>query len=174
MTRLKLEERKFKVMAKLIIEDSVSRKIGMTSKWWFVLVIGAGMGLLYWLFTKLIDQFIIEAIFCGSSFNADMCSNAIGTSGNLAGILVALIGLVLLIRVSTPRPLIVSIATFITLWGMASWTSGLGWAEIVAWEVLLFILSYCLFSWLSRYKRSAVAISLTLVAIIVLRILAML
>lgn len=161
-------------MAKLILDDSYPSKVSSSYSWWKISLVGAGMGSLYWFFTMLIRQFIVEPIFCGSSLNVEVCSNAVGVSGNLANIFIAVIGLTVLIKIATPRPLIVSVATMVVLWDLAGWTNGLAWAEIVAWEAVLFVASYLLFSWIGRYTRSVSVIVVTLIAVIGLRIMAVL
>lgn len=141
-------------MAKIILDDSQPRAVSLSYSWWMIALIGAAMGVLYWALTLLVGHFIVDPLSCNDAVDASTCANSLEISGNVAGILVATIGLGVLVRLRVLRPLIVAIATAVALWGLAGWTDGLGWAEVVAWSVLLYALCYVLFSWISRYARS--------------------
>ena len=153
-------------MAQVILDDNQPRSVSISYSWWMVALTGVAVGVLYWLLTIATGHFIVDPLFCSGSANAAACSNSVGIAGNVAGILVATVGLGVLVRLQVPRPLIVAVSTAIVLWGLSGWTEGLGWAEIVAWSSILYGLSYVLFSWISRYTRS-VPVLVTAVAIIV-------
>jgi len=154
-------------MAKLILDETQPRAVSLSYSWWMMALIGAALGVLYWVLTLLVGHFIIDPLFCSDAVRASTCSSSVEISGNVAGILVATIGLGILVRLNVLRPLIVAIATAAILWGLASWTDGLGWAEVVAWSVLLYALCYVLFSWISRYARS-VPVLVAVVAIVMI------
>jgi hypothetical protein len=65
------------------------------------------------------------------------------------------------------RPLVVVIATSASLWGLAEWTGGFGWIEIIAWDTLLYAISYMLFSWIARYAKT-VPVLIVIITIVVL------
>ena len=157
-------------MAKLILDDTQPRAVSLSYSWWTMALVGAAIGALYWALTVFVGHFIIDPLFCRNSVNAATCSNSLGISGSVAGILVATLGLGALVRLSVLRPLVIAIATAILLWGLASWTDGLGWAEIIAWSVVLYALSYVLFSWVSRYARSIPVIVVVAIIVIIARI----
>lgn len=157
-------------MAKVIFDSTKHQVASSVYSWWKILLVGAGMGAMYWLFTSLLLQFIIEPIFCGSSLSVDVCSDRLAVSGNLAGIFVALIGLFVLVKLSIPRPLIVVLSNLILLWDLAKLTDGLTWAEIAAWQVLLFAVGYLSLSWLARYAKSLLVIVLSLAVVVLARI----
>lgn len=157
-------------MAKLILDDSQPRAVSLSYSWWMMALIGAGLGVLYWGLTLLVGQFIIDPIFCRDAANASTCTSSVEISGNIAGILVATIGLGVLVRLGVLRPLIVAVATAATLWGLAGLTDGLGWAEVAAWSAVLYALCYVLFSWISRYARSVPVLIAAIVIVIIARI----
>ena len=69
--------------------------------WWVkgqIIYIGLGMGLLWWLLTAILRQYVIEPLACRDLSSAASCVNAIGISGNIAAVLVAVLGTWLLIR----------------------------------------------------------------------------
>lgn len=161
-------------MAAVILDQTHAQTVTSTYSWWRIALIGGGIGLVYWLLTIFISQFIIDPLFCRSAVNALACSNSVELSGNIANILVATGALALLVRLRIVRPLVVVVATAVIVWGLAGWTEGLVWAEAAAWSILLFGLSYLLFSWISRYSRSTpVLIAVVLVVLIARIILAL-
>lgn len=161
-------------MARLILNDSYPSEVSSLYSWWKITIVGFSTGVLYWILTILINQFVVEPMFCGANLNAQICSGSIEMAGNLANIVVALVGLFVLVRLGVLRPLIVAVSSAVVLWGLAGWTSGLFWLEVAGWSVLLFVLNYVLFSWLARYTKSIAVIIMTLVVVVTIRIVTML
>ena len=157
-------------MAQVILDDNQPRSVSLSYSWWMVALIGASIGVLYWLLTLAVGHFIIDPLFCGSSSNAVTCANSVGVAGNVAGVLVATIGLGVLVRLQVLRPLIIAVSTAIILWGLSGWTEGLGWAEVAIWSIVLYALSYVLFSWISRYARSVPVLMAALAIVVIARI----
>ena len=154
-------------MAKVIVDETQPQAVSLSYSWWRIALVGAAIGIIYWALTAVVSHFIIDQLFCRSSVSALACSNSVGLAGNIASILIAAVGLVVLVRLRVLRPLIVVVATAIVSWGLASWTEGLAWGEIAFWSALLYSLSYVLFSWISRYSRTIpVLISVALVVIV--------
>lgn len=154
-------------MAKVIVDETQLQAVSLSYSWWRMALVGAALGIIYWTLAFIVSHFIVDPLFCRSSVNALACSDSVGLSGNIASILVATIGLVVLVGLKVSRPLIVAVAAAIVLWGLAGWTDGLAWGEIAFWSALLFSLSYVLFSWVSRYSRTIpVLISVALVVIV--------
>ncbi len=157
-------------MVQVILDDNQPRSVSSSYSWWMLALIGAVVGVLYWLLTLAVGHFIIDPLFCGSSSSAVTCANSVGVAGNVAGVLVATIGLGIMVRLRVLRPLIIAVSTAIILWGLSGWTEGLGWAEIVAWSTVLYALSYVLFSWISRYARSVPVLMAALAIVVIARI----
>lgn len=157
-------------MAKLILNDNQPQLISRTYSWWKQSIIGATVGILYWVLTIAVEHFIIDPLFCHASANITSCSNSIIVSGNVAAVLAATVGLVLLVRFGTLRPVIIAFASLILLWGLSGWTDGLGWAEVILWSVGLYLLSYILFSWISRYTRTMSVLIVVIVLLVVGRL----
>lgn len=162
-------------MAKVIKEETIQAQvISPVYSPWHIAAVGAALGAAYWALTALIDYFIISPVFCRSAGNTLVCINSVSVSGDIATILVAVIGIALMIRLRIMQPLIIAVASAAVLWGLGGWTNGLAWGEIVAWSALLYGLSYLLFSWISRYTRIVpvliyiIAIVLTIRIILVL------
>ena len=69
--------------------------------WWVkgrIVYIGLAMGLLWWILTAIIRQYVVEPIACRDLSTATACVNSIGVSGSIAAVLVAVAGTFLLVR----------------------------------------------------------------------------
>lgn len=141
-------------MARLTVEETYPQPVNRAYSWWRVALLGAALGVVYWTLTVLLGQYVAEPLYCGASLAASACVNSVNLAGDIAAIIVAVIGLIVLVRMHVLRPIVVVVATMIALWGLSGWTKGLNWGEIVFWCALLYGTSYVLFSWISRYIKT--------------------
>lgn len=154
-------------MAELIQEERYPQTISVTFPWWQVALTGLAVGALYFIVTSAIERFFIDPLYCREMVNAAMCANSVGIAGNIAAVIIGAVGLGVLVSLRTARPIIVVTVSAILLWGLSSWTQGLGWAEIVAWSALLYGLSYVMFSWICRFNDNmSVVVGSLLVAVV--------
>lgn len=137
---------------------------------WLICLVGAGLGLAYWALAQILSSFMIEPIFCHSANSVTTCLQATEISGAIASIFVTALAVVVMISLKMVRPLIIALSSTIVLWGLAGWTSGLGWFESVLWSIFLYAVSYVLFSWIARYLLIRPVIISMLVIIIIARI----
>ena len=135
-------------MAKIIESKVDSRTVSQSYSIWRTALLGMVLGVIFWILTAIISRY----------------SNSIQITGDVATILVATIGIIVMVRQRASRPLLVTIAAAVSLWGLALWTEGLVWGETLAWSVLLYALAYILFSWIVRYAR---IIPVTIIALII-------
>ena len=139
--------------------------------WWVkgrIIYIGLAMGLLWWVLTAIIRQYVVEPIACRDLSTATACVNSICVSGSIAAVLVAVAGTFLLVRYLQPRPIISAVATMILLWDLGSMVNGLAWWVTLLWALFFYTASYGLFSMIARIQWLAAA--LTLAALIVVGI----
>lgn len=137
-----------------------------------VVLLGAGLGVLYWLLTLLIKQIVFVPLFCGDPTNS-ACVGATGSAGVIALIITTIAGLLGLVRLAIYRPLLVVLAAAVCLWGVSAWTANMYWFEALAWTIVLFALCYTLFTWLVRPRSFGFALVLVVVSVILIRIVAM-
>jgi hypothetical protein len=157
-------------MAKVI----QSQQQFIVEPWWAkarILYIGLGMGLLWWVLTAILRQYVIEPIACRDLSSASACVNSVGVGGSIAAVLVAVVGTWLLIRFFQPRPIIISVATIALLWDLGSVLSGLPWWAVLLWALFLYTASYTLFSMISRVVWLAWALTLAAVIVVGIRLL---
>lgn len=134
-----------------------------------VALFGAGLGVVSWLLTLLVRQIIFVPLFCGDPANS-LCVGATGSAGVLALIVTAIIGLLGLVRLGVYRPLLVALAAAVSLWGIAVWTGSMVWYEAVAWTIILYALTYVVFTWLVRPRAFGFAAGAVIVVVILSRI----
>ena len=156
-------------MAKIIDSNIESQIIKPTYNLWKIVVVGIGAALLFSLLTVIIERYVINSFFCKSSA-ATICTNSIGISGTIAIIVSVIVSTVAMLRLRLIQPLLISVAVGASLWTLAQWTSGLGWLEILIWNLSLYVLAYMLFSWIARYIRVVPVLTITLIIIIAVHV----
>lgn len=142
--------------------------------WWGklrILFTGAGLGLIWWVLASLLKRYVIEPIACQNLNNANVCIDSFGVAGNIAIVLVTVIGVYVLIRSSQPRPIIISVASAVMLWGLAGFMTGLAWYETLLWAVGLFALTYALFSMVVRIHSLVFSLITAAVVLLAVRLL---
>lgn len=122
-----------------------------------VAVTGLVLGILTWGLTLLLERFVLRALFCGDP-SAAACVNITTYAGNIAAVIVAIIGVVALVRLNVFRPLLIVLGGAISLWGMAAWLQDLGRVEQVLWSALLYALLYSLYAWVARIRNAVVVL----------------
>lgn len=138
--------------------------------WLRIVLVGAGVGVVAWIFTILLNQYVIEPLTCRQIADAAQCVNSLSISGNIAAILAALLAIFALVRINIAQPVIIAGGSVALLWGLAGWTNGLFWLESISWGILLWALSFGLFAWITRYTRLIPAIIIALVVTVIIRI----
>ena len=116
-----------------------------------IVVVGLILGLLFWGLNAVIGRF----------------TSSLTMSGDIATILVATIGLIVMVTMRMARPIIIVLACGVTLWELASLTNSFSLGEMIAWDVILYALAYVLFSWISRFSR-AVPVLISIITIVVI------
>ena len=133
-------------------------------------LLGVGMGFVAWLAGLIVRHIVLVPLFCGDPASI-VCVNQVDVAANIAAIVVVFIGMMGLVRLSMYRPLIIVLATAVSLWGIGTWTAHLTWYEALAWFVLLYALCYLAFAWLVRPRSFAPMIVLVALAVALIRLL---
>ena len=134
------------------------------------LAIGLIVGFLTYVGYLGIQQFALEPVFCQSN-NARYCSITPNIGIVLSIVIFHFLGLVALVRVGVIRPLLVVLATIITLLGFHAWFAGQSWWIGALYLGLLTGFSYLYFSWINRMSAFPVALGLTLISLVAVRLL---
>ncbi len=141
-------------MAKIVDSEIDSQPIISYNPVWHIVSVGVILGILYCALTALISKLFGLA----------------SVAGDISTILVATVGIVVMLNLRMARPLVVALASAISLWGLSKLTAGLGWVEIVLWSAFLYGISYLLFSWLIRYRRFLPVLLVICLIVIIVRL----
>lgn len=141
-------------MARVVAQNVQSDVVNDSLPIWRVITLGIILGIFYWFFTLVLMRYI----------------DSLGVAGDIASILVATLGVVIMLNLHTVRPLLITVAVAVSLWGLAKLTNGLAEVEIVFWSALLYMISYTLFYWLNRYKHLVPVIIAAIIIIVIARI----
>ena len=120
----------------------------------------------------LVRQFVVEPWACRDlSAVAATCSNSTGVSGNIAAILVAVIGVYILVQRLQARPVVVAVGSLVVLWGLGSLTDGLAWYWVFVAGIVFYAIAYGLFSLVSRVPNLYVSVATAALVDILKRVL---
>lgn len=154
-------------MARLIVPDTETTLVTHGYEWWRIALLGAAIGVLHWAIAAFVSTFVVDQLLCRSTVSIASCAQSGIVAGDIATIIVAVIGLVILVRMKILRPLVVAVASAILLWGLPVMTNGLAPGEVIFWSAVTYGLTYSLFAWLSRYART-MPVLLSVAAVIAL------
>lgn len=134
-------------------------------------LIGAAAGLVTWLIGYLIAEFVINPVFCATPDSAAICEIRGTTSFNIALMLASFGGLLAMVRTRIFRPLLVAVAAAVTLWGLMGLIGQEAWYVQLVFTVLISALAYALFTWISQLKSFVIALIISIVVLVGLRLL---
>ena len=132
-----------------------------------VILLGAIAGLLTWVLSWLLGNYVFTAILCGGGDTR--CASAPMYAEITATVIVAIVALVALVRLRVFRPLLVVIAATVSLWGMIGMLSSLAWYWVMLASILLYAVAYGLFVWVVRIRLFWAALIVILLLIIAVR-----
>lgn len=135
-----------------------------------IAILGAVLGLIAWGVSALVANYVIDPLFCkveGGNFS--VCSQGGLLASNIASLLVGGLAVIALLRLGVFRPLLISLAVVITLWGIGPWMGALPWYVSLTWTILLYAVAYVAFSWLARIRVFWIALLAMTIVVIVAR-----
>jgi hypothetical protein len=136
-----------------------------------ILILGAVLGLIAWVVSALVSNYVIAPLFCkADGGNFSVCAQGGLLASNIASLLVGTLAVVALLRLGVFRPLLISLAVIISLWGIGPWMGALPWYESLAWTALLYAVEYLAFSWIARIRVFWIALLATVIVIVAARL----
>lgn len=139
-----------------------------------IALLGIGLGIIAWSLSSVFGRFILAPLMCAGEAAGVVCGSAEITAGNIALVLVGIIGILGLVRLGVYRPMLVALAVGACFWSLAGLLSGVAWYEALAWTALIYMIGYVAFSWLVRPRNFVIVLVTLLVVIFATRIVAML
>lgn len=134
--------------------------------------IGAAVGLLVAGAYVLLEKYVFAAVLCRAGADAS-CYQAPEYAMIVAMVIGAIIGLLALIQARVFRPLLVVLATVISLWGMSSLMNDYAWYWQLLIAVGFFAGTYLLYSWIARTRSFLVASIITIALVVLMRFIIM-
>lgn len=135
-----------------------------------VVLIGIVLGALTWGFAILLQNIVIEPLFCRSAGNAALCGNTESIAFNASAVSIGIVGVAALVKLAVYRPLIIAIASVATLWSANAWLGELSWFASVGWLALFYGVVYALYSWVVRIYNLPLAVGMVIAIIIATRL----
>lgn len=134
-----------------------------------ILLVGALMGLVLWGIGLLFNQYVFEVYFCEDAITSS-CSNSQNYSATIASLIGGIAALVGLIRLRVYRPLLVLLASIISLWGIlqTSWELDLFTGMLMV--TALYALAFGVYSWVARVREFWIAIAAIIVIVVAVRL----
>jgi len=135
----------------------------------YIIIAGLVAGAVTWGLTALLETYIYKAILCGHA-NAGQCASSYQYALTTATIIGAAVGLLGLVRLHVFRPLLVIIASFISLWGVLTILQPAAWYVALFGAAVLYGFAFGLFAWMVRIRTFYIAALVVVVLVIVLRL----
>ncbi len=157
-------------MAKVVVDEQQV----IVKPWWDrsrIGMIGLAIGLGWWVLTALLRKYVIEPLACRDLSVANACIDSLSVAGDIAIVIITLLGIVALVRSFYHRPLLIAVASGAVLWGLGGFVAGLAWYESLLWAAFLFTASYTLFSLVARIKVLWLAVVVAVGIVVVIRLL---
>jgi hypothetical protein len=134
-----------------------------------IVVLGGLVGLFLWGMGLVLDRFVFDAYLCQNE-TSNQCAYAKNYAAITAGIIGGVLALVGLIRLRVYRPLLVLLATVISLWGVVQLGWKLDWYVGALIAMLMYAVAFATFSWIARVRAFWIALSVTVVLVIAVRL----
>ena len=135
-----------------------------------ILLVGAGTGLLVWILGSLFFRFIFDPYLCQGESSVQCTQNAENYSAVLAGLIAVAGALGGLIRLRVYRPLLVVIASMLSLWGVVQISWGFDWIVGVLVAVLLYAVAFGLYSWIARIREFWISLLIIIFLVVAVRV----
>jgi hypothetical protein len=134
-----------------------------------IVIIGAGIGLITWGLTFLLDGQVFKSIACRSGAPMQ-CASSLDYASAVAGVVGAALGLLVLVKLQVFRSLLVVLAVSVSMWGIQSTVHLLPWQYGLLTSIALFAVAYGLFAWLARIRSFLMTVVIMIVLIVAMRL----
>lgn len=157
-------------MSDTYVNDAPTSLVPMRiKKLLFIIAYGAIAGLVTWGLTTLLDAYVYKAILCNSD-TAVQCASSYQYAATTSTIIGAAVGLFGLVKLQVFRPLLIVIASFISLWGLLLMLAPSAWYVEAAIAVGLYGAAFGMFAWLARIRQFFITIILVILMIVAVRL----
>jgi hypothetical protein len=135
----------------------------------FIILFGMLAGLVTWGLTTALDTYVYKAILCRND-TAVQCATSYQYATITATIIGAAVGLFGLVKMQVFRPLLIVLASFVSLWGLMLLLTPLAWYGAMIAAAGLYGLAFGVFAWLARVRKFWIAAILVILLVIAVRL----
>lgn len=146
----------------------ISSRIGLAA------VSGVVAGALIWLLNILLQHLVFQPLFCQAAASQGACVDSNVWSWWIAAVVMGMISLMALVRGLVYRPLLVIVASLITVWGIWDWLGAYSWWQATLWQALIFGLAYALYTLLARINNFIFSLLAMIAAVVIVRLVSLL
>ena len=132
--------------------------------------IGLLVGGLVYVSALALDKYAFQPLFCQAA-DSTYCSVTPVASIVITSLVFHFLGLLALIRANVLRPLLVVLASLVSLAGFHEWLTDMSWWLASLLAAVLMAFAYLYFTWINRMAQFPVALGLTLLSVVIIRIL---
>jgi len=133
-----------------------------------VVIIGAVVGALSWVFAQVLGIYVLKPASC--SGDVLVCAVSSYPAVMIAALMAGCIGLFGLVKLQIFRPLLVVIAATMGAWGVVSLLTALPWYGSLLATILFYAISYAAFMWIARIRVFWLVILISVVVVVALRL----
>lgn len=131
-----------------------------------IVLVGAILGVVAWMLTYTLQRFVLANMVCN---NGVVCVEAANYAGQIATVIIGVVGVIVLVRSSIYRPVLITLGAAISLWGLSSWLYGSGIVPSVTWTAILYALAYVAYAWVVRIRKVPVMLIVFVLLVIISR-----
>ncbi|MDN5274659.1 MAG: rane protein of unknown function [Candidatus Saccharibacteria bacterium] len=134
-----------------------------------VAAFGVAAGLIVWGLTYVLETYVLKSLLC-SAKQVSTCAVAAQYGEVIATLIAGAIGLFILVKIQVFRPLLVVIATVVSLWGLIGVVSEQPWYIVGLSLAGMYLVGYLVFTWVTRLRLFWLVVILLLVLIVAMRL----
>lgn len=131
---------------------------------------GLAVGVATYLLYLLLDKYVFTPTLCGATAAALKCDNKMYFASGVATVLGAFGGLFAMVQQRVYRPLLVVLLATVGLWNFVLIAATLPWWLALLLTGLIFALAYAAFAWLVQLRNFILALVITVVILVVMRL----
>lgn len=139
-----------------------------------VVAAGVVVGLVTLAAYFVLDKYVFTPGLCmDAAMDPSRCESKIYFSNSLAMVIGGLVGLFMLVQQRVFRPLLVVLLATVGLWGVIQLFDGVVWWMSALLVALVFLLAYLAFAWLVQLRNFYLALGITIVVVVLMRVILM-
>lgn len=133
---------------------------------------GALIGLVTYALYVALDRYVFTPALCGSGVGfPERCGSKEYFASTLAMVVGAFAGIFVFVQQRVYRPLLVIILATVALWNIFTIGSAAAWWVFALLVLVLFALTYAAFAWLVQIRNLYLALGVSLLLLVVVRLL---